>query len=181
MAELLRVLGREVAEVFAGLHRDHGVDLRFGVQVAEITSRGGAATGVRLGDGSHVPADVVIVGVGIAPNIGLASAAGLDISDGIEVDEHLRTSDPTSTRQGMSPARSTRCSASTCGSSTGRTSGTSRAPIRPGNGIRRRASAGRHERQHLGRQRRDPGFCPLREANIGTGTGDTATPLESLA
>jgi 3-phenylpropionate/trans-cinnamate dioxygenase ferredoxin reductase component len=96
MAELplLRVLGREVAEVFAGLHRDHDVDLRFGVSVAEITTKDGAATGVRLGDGSHVPADVVIVGVGISPNTGLASAAGLDIDNGVKVDGQLRTSQP---------------------------------------------------------------------------------------
>src|SRR5579859_3638442 len=40
---LLRVLGREVAEAFAALHREHGVDLRFGVQVAEITGSGGQA------------------------------------------------------------------------------------------------------------------------------------------
>src|SRR5215471_372189 len=58
---LLRVLGREVAEVFASLHRDNGVDLRTGVQVAEITGAGGRADGVLLGDGSRVPADVVVV------------------------------------------------------------------------------------------------------------------------
>src|SRR6266487_400402 len=96
MAELplLRVLGSEVAQVFAGLHREQGVDLRFGVQVAEITGSGGKADGVRLGDGSHVPADVVIVGVGITPNVELAAAAGLDIDNGIKVDERLRSSDP---------------------------------------------------------------------------------------
>jgi len=96
MAELplLRVLGSEVAQVFAGLHREHGVDLRFGVQVAEITGSDGRADGVRLADGSHVPADVVIVGVGITPNVQLASAAGLDVDNGIVVDERLRSSDP---------------------------------------------------------------------------------------
>jgi 3-phenylpropionate/trans-cinnamate dioxygenase ferredoxin reductase subunit len=51
---LLRVLGTEVAQVFAGLHREHDVDLRFGVQVSEITGSGGRADGVRLADGSHV-------------------------------------------------------------------------------------------------------------------------------
>src|SRR5262249_22650085 len=53
---LLRVLGAEVARVFAGLHREQGVDLRFGVQVSEITSAGGRVTGVRLADGSQVDA-----------------------------------------------------------------------------------------------------------------------------
>ncbi len=96
MAELplLRVLGREVAEVFAGLHADHGVDQRYGVQVAEITGTGGRADGVRLGDGSHVPADVVIVGIGITPNTELAKAAGLQVDNGIVTDAALRTSAP---------------------------------------------------------------------------------------
>ena len=73
---LLRVLGREVAQVFATLHREHGVDLRCGVRITEITDSKGKATGVRLADGSHVAADAVIVGVGIVPNSQLASAAG---------------------------------------------------------------------------------------------------------
>jgi 3-phenylpropionate/trans-cinnamate dioxygenase ferredoxin reductase component len=91
---LLRVLGRETAEVFAKLHREHGVDLRFGVQVAELTGRDGAVTGVRLGDGSQVEADAVIVGVGVTPNVELAQAAGLDVDNGIRVDAGLRSSDP---------------------------------------------------------------------------------------
>ncbi|MFF8019351.1 FAD-dependent oxidoreductase [Streptomyces sp. NPDC007929] len=96
MAELplLRVLGREVAQVFADLHREHGVDLRFGAQVAEITGSGGAADGVRLSDGTRIDADVVVVGVGITPNIGLAQEAGLEVDNGIRVDERLRTSYP---------------------------------------------------------------------------------------
>jgi 3-phenylpropionate/trans-cinnamate dioxygenase ferredoxin reductase component len=91
---LLRVLGPEVAQVFADLHREHGVDLRFGVQVAEITTAGGRASGVRLADGSHIEADAVIVGVGIVPNVQLAEAAGLEVSNGIVVDAALRSSDP---------------------------------------------------------------------------------------
>ncbi len=91
---LLRVLGPEVAQVFAGLHREHGVDLRFGVKVAEITASDGRASGVLLGDGTHVPAEAVIVGVGITPNTQLAEAAGLQVSNGIVVDSQLRSSDP---------------------------------------------------------------------------------------
>ena len=91
---LLRVLGPEVARVFAGLHREHGVDLRFGVQVEEITTDGGRATGVRLADGSHIEADAVIVGVGIVPNAQLAETAGLETGNGIVVDAALRSSDP---------------------------------------------------------------------------------------
>ena len=91
---LLRVLGREVAEVFASLHRDHGVDVRTGVQVAEITGAGGRADGVLLGDGSRVSADVVVVGVGITPNIQLAAQAGVKVENGVMVDQRLRSSDP---------------------------------------------------------------------------------------
>ncbi len=91
---LLRVLGREVAQVFADLHREQGVNLRFGVQVAEITAPGGRADGVRLADGTHVPADAVVVGVGITPRLELASDAGLQTGNGVVVDARLRTSDP---------------------------------------------------------------------------------------
>ncbi len=86
---LLRVLGREVARIFADLHRAHGVQLRFGVQITELTEQG-----VRLGDGTLVEADTVIVGIGIAPNTDLARAAGLQIDNGIRTDQHLRTSNP---------------------------------------------------------------------------------------
>ncbi len=91
---LLRVLGPEVAQVFAGLHREHDVDLRFGVQVSEITGTGGRASGVRLADGSHVAADAVVVGVGITPNSQLAEAAGLAAGNGVVVDAGLRSSHP---------------------------------------------------------------------------------------
>lgn len=91
---LLRVLGRECAEVFAALHRDHGVDLRFGVQVTEITGAGGRVTGVRLADGRDIHADVVIVAIGIVPNTEIARAAGLHVDDGVRVDAALRSSDP---------------------------------------------------------------------------------------
>ncbi|MDT4920592.1 MAG: 3-phenylpropionate/trans-cinnamate dioxygenase ferredoxin reductase component [Pseudonocardiales bacterium] len=86
---LLAVLGREMATVFADLHREHGVDLRFGVSVAEI-----AADGVRLADGAFVPADAVLLGVGAAPRTELAEQAGLDTENGVLVDASLRTSDP---------------------------------------------------------------------------------------
>ncbi|HEY5356944.1 MAG TPA: FAD-dependent oxidoreductase [Streptosporangiaceae bacterium] len=91
---LLGALGPEMAGVYAALHRDHGVDLRFGVQVAEITGVGRRASGVRLADGSRIDADVVVVGVGITPNTELAEKAGLATDNGIVVDEHLATADP---------------------------------------------------------------------------------------
>jgi 3-phenylpropionate/trans-cinnamate dioxygenase ferredoxin reductase component len=90
---LLRVLGPEVAQVFAGLHREHGVDLRTNVSVSAVEKSGERAV-VRLEDGSSVSADLVVVGVGVAPNTALAEGAGLDTDNGVLVDDHLRTSDP---------------------------------------------------------------------------------------
>lgn len=92
---LLAALGETVGEVFATLHRDHGVDLRLEAQVEEITAAGGTATGLRLRDGSTVTADAVLVAVGAKPNIELAEQAGLSMGDGgVLVDASLRTSDP---------------------------------------------------------------------------------------
>jgi 3-phenylpropionate/trans-cinnamate dioxygenase ferredoxin reductase subunit len=92
---LLRVLGPEVAPVFVNLHREHGVDFRFGARVTEIVVSGGRATGVRLADGTEISADVVVVGIGAAPASELAGAAGLEvISGGVVTDAALRTSDP---------------------------------------------------------------------------------------
>lgn len=95
---LLAALGETVGEVFADLHRDHGVDLRLQAQVAEITTSDGKATGLRMGDGSTVSADAVLVAVGAKPNIELAEQAGLALGSGSDaggvlVDTSLRTSD----------------------------------------------------------------------------------------
>jgi 3-phenylpropionate/trans-cinnamate dioxygenase ferredoxin reductase subunit len=90
---LQRVLGDELAGVFADLHRDHGVDLRLRTGVREIRSEGGRAT-VLLDDGAELPADAVVVGVGIAPATALAEAAGLEVDNGVLVDAALRSSDP---------------------------------------------------------------------------------------
>jgi 3-phenylpropionate/trans-cinnamate dioxygenase ferredoxin reductase subunit len=92
-APLLGVLGPRIAEVFATLHQQHEVDLRCGVAVAEITTDGGRATGVRLTDGSRVPADAVIVGIGAVPRTVLAEEAGLAVSNGVVADAGLRTED----------------------------------------------------------------------------------------
>ena len=91
---LLRVLGREMARVFADLHRSQGVDLRLGVQVEEIGSSGGTATGVRLADGTRIEADAIVAGIGAIPRISLAAEAGLEVTDGIVTTAALRTSDP---------------------------------------------------------------------------------------
>ena len=82
-------LGPEVGSVFADLHRSHGVEFRFGETAAEF--RPGA---VVTSSGAHVPADVLVVGIGAAPNDALAAAAGLEVSGGVLTDAALRTSDP---------------------------------------------------------------------------------------
>ncbi|WP_099225483.1 NAD(P)/FAD-dependent oxidoreductase [Mycobacterium persicum] len=91
---LSAALGDTVGKVFADLHRDHGVDLRLEAQVAEITTQGGRASGLKLGDGSVIAADAVLVAVGAKPNVELAQQAGLAMADGgVQVDASLRTSD----------------------------------------------------------------------------------------
>jgi 3-phenylpropionate/trans-cinnamate dioxygenase ferredoxin reductase component len=92
---LLAALGETVGEVFANLHRDHGVDLRLEAQVEEITMTDGQATGLQMRDGSTVAADAVLVAVGAKPNVELAEQAGLSMGEGgVLVDMSLRTSDP---------------------------------------------------------------------------------------
>jgi NADPH-dependent 2,4-dienoyl-CoA reductase/sulfur reductase-like enzyme len=95
---LLAVLGPEMAQVFADLHRANGVDFRFGAQVDAITTEEAIATdvanGVRLADGSTIEADAILVAVGARPNVDLAADAGLAVDDGVLVDERLATSDP---------------------------------------------------------------------------------------
>ena len=93
---LLNVLGPELGAAFAELHRSHGVDVRCGVSVAELRAgdQPGRVASVVLADGSELPADAVVVGVGVAPNDELARGAGLTVDNGIVVDESLRTSDP---------------------------------------------------------------------------------------
>jgi 3-phenylpropionate/trans-cinnamate dioxygenase ferredoxin reductase subunit len=93
-APLIGAVGEEVGNVFAKLHREHGVDLRLEAEVEEITTADGKATGLKLGDGSTVTADRVLVAIGAQPNIELADEAGLSTKDGgVLVDASLRTSD----------------------------------------------------------------------------------------
>jgi NADPH-dependent 2,4-dienoyl-CoA reductase/sulfur reductase-like enzyme len=91
---LRRSVGPEIGAVFADLHRSHGVEFRFGEGVTEIQGAGGQVTAVITSTGAELPADLVIVAIGVTPNDGLAAAAGLDVDNGILVDESLRTSDP---------------------------------------------------------------------------------------
>ncbi|MBO0871126.1 MAG: FAD-dependent oxidoreductase [Micromonosporaceae bacterium] len=91
---LHRVLGRELATVFADLHRAHGVEFHFSSTVDRFEGTGGRVGGVVLSDGTQLPADLAVVGVGITPATELAETAGLRVSNGIVTDASLRTSDP---------------------------------------------------------------------------------------
>lgn len=89
---LAAALGAEMGEVFRGLHLAHGVDLRTSVGVDRIVGDV-RAEGVVV-DGETLPADLVLVGVGAAPDTRLAETAGLDLLNGILTDSALRTSAP---------------------------------------------------------------------------------------
>jgi NADPH-dependent 2,4-dienoyl-CoA reductase/sulfur reductase-like enzyme len=90
---LYGVLGPELGQVFAQLQRDNGVDLRLQTGVQEFRGDGKVSS-VVTDQGDEIPADVVIVGVGIRPNVELAEGAGLTVDNGIVVNEYLQSSDP---------------------------------------------------------------------------------------
>ena len=89
---LQRVAAPETSDYFRELHRGHGVDLREGVGLTELTGADGRVTGATLSDGSALEIDFAIVGVGIRPATALAEAAGLEIDNGIRVDALGQTS-----------------------------------------------------------------------------------------
>lgn len=89
-ALLDRVLPAAIAAHVASLHTAHGIKLRLGVPVARIQGNG-AVKSVELADGAVLPADLVVIGVGIIPNTELAETAGAASSDGLVVDEYCRT------------------------------------------------------------------------------------------
>lgn len=91
---MARAVTAEVSDYFQARHREAGIRIHLGVQATSIEAEGGRVTGVSLSDGRHLPADLVVVGVGVLPNIELAAEAGLPVAAGIIVDEYLSTADP---------------------------------------------------------------------------------------
>jgi 3-phenylpropionate/trans-cinnamate dioxygenase ferredoxin reductase component len=91
---MARAVTAEISEFFQGRHTAAGIRIHLGVQATSIESDGGKVTGVSLSDGRHVPADIVVVGVGVLPNVELAAEAGLPVASGIIVDDQLLTADP---------------------------------------------------------------------------------------
>ena len=86
---LERAIGAEMGAAIAALHRRHGVDVRVGVGVEGLVGTG-RIEGVRLAGGLVVPADVVVVGIGVAPTTGWLEGSGVDLADGVVSDERLR-------------------------------------------------------------------------------------------
>jgi 3-phenylpropionate/trans-cinnamate dioxygenase ferredoxin reductase component len=91
---MARAVTAEISEFSQSRHTAAGIRLHFGIQVTSIEADGGKVTGVSLSDGRHLPADLVVVGVGVLPNVELAAEAGLPAAAGIIVDEQLLTADP---------------------------------------------------------------------------------------
>ena len=91
---LRRVLGDEVASIYRDLHAANGVEFHFDAGIRSFGDLDGKVTSVLLEDDTELPADLVVVGVGIRPTVELAEAAGLDVDNGVLTGPSLVTSDP---------------------------------------------------------------------------------------
>jgi 3-phenylpropionate/trans-cinnamate dioxygenase ferredoxin reductase subunit len=91
---MARAVTAEVSDYFQKRHAEAGVRIHLGVMATSIEADGDTITGVSLSDGRHIRADLVVVGVGVLPNVELATEAGLPTASGIIVNEHLLTADP---------------------------------------------------------------------------------------
>ena len=91
---MARVLSPAMAAVFVREHAQQGVQFLFETQVMHILGKGGRVSGMETVGGELIAADLVVIGIGVQPNVEVAAASDLEIGDGIVVDEHLVTSDP---------------------------------------------------------------------------------------
>jgi 3-phenylpropionate/trans-cinnamate dioxygenase ferredoxin reductase subunit len=90
---MARAVTPPVSSYFQDRHQSQGTDIRLGVGVTAIRSKRRHVTGVELTDGSIVDADVVLLGLGVAPEVSLAERCGLAVDNGVTVDKHFQTSD----------------------------------------------------------------------------------------
>ena len=90
---LQRVTAPELSEFYTRIHHEEGVQIHTGISVAEICGNGQVQK-VVCANGAEFLADVVIIGVGVVPNVELAQQAGIEVNNGIVVDEFCRTNDP---------------------------------------------------------------------------------------
>jgi 3-phenylpropionate/trans-cinnamate dioxygenase ferredoxin reductase subunit len=89
-----RAVAPVVSEFYRQAHSRRGTDVRLATGVTGFSGRDGSVTGVLLADGTELPADLVMVGVGVLPRTELAEQLGLECDGGIVVDAHARTSEP---------------------------------------------------------------------------------------
>jgi 3-phenylpropionate/trans-cinnamate dioxygenase ferredoxin reductase component len=89
-----RVVSEETSRFYTRAHRGWGSEVLLGTRVARILGNG-RVSGVETSDGRRLPADLVLIGIGVLPNTEIAAAAGLTIDNGIVVDQYLATTDPT--------------------------------------------------------------------------------------
>lgn len=88
-----RAVSPAISQFYAEAHEAWGTTMHLNARLAKIDGEGGRVTGVTLADGTTLAADLVLVGIGIVPNVELAEAAGLKVDNGIVVDKHLVTAD----------------------------------------------------------------------------------------
>ncbi len=91
---MARGVGQTVSGFFAEYHRKQGVDIRLSTGVESLSGENGRVTGVVVSGGDVLPADLVVVGIGVLPNQEIASDAGISCGNGVIVDEFMQTSDP---------------------------------------------------------------------------------------
>jgi len=89
-----RVVSATISRFFTEAHRRWGAEVLLGTGVTRILGTGGRVTGVETSGGRHLPADLVLICIGVVPNAELAREAGLAVDNGIVVDERLATTDP---------------------------------------------------------------------------------------
>lgn len=87
-----RVVSPEISDFYQIEHTNHGVKLRLSTSITALRGKKRVKS-VQIGDDEEIPADFVVVGIGVLPNTELATQAGLDVSNGIVVDDRCRTSD----------------------------------------------------------------------------------------
>lgn len=89
---LARVAGEPLSRFFEDVHRSHGVDIRLNARFSSLIGHDGKVSGVQMEDGEQIPADMVLVGIGVIPSVQPLADAGAICSNGVDVDEVCRTS-----------------------------------------------------------------------------------------
>ncbi len=91
---MARAVSQSMSDFVRRAHMNSGISFRMGTGITRLRRRNGAVLSVELADGTALPADIVLVGIGVEPDVRLAAEAGLAIDNGIKVDGYLSTSDP---------------------------------------------------------------------------------------